>query len=166
LQFFIDFHGSWIEDPEVISGVSGGQNTTPALADLDNDGDLDLTLGNYDGSLTYYENLHFLVDVNEDIISDEPFVLTNYPNPFNPETVISFQLFEEIGQENFELRIYNIKGQRVKNLTNLLTLQPANRYSVVWEGTDDKNQPVSSGIYFYKLQAGDNVLIRKMVLIR
>jgi len=173
LQFFIDFHGAWTEDPEVISGISGEQNTTPALADLDNDGDLDLTLGNYDGSLTYYENLHFIVDINENIFPVEPLVLTNYPNPFKPAvagrgpaTTISFQLSEEVDQEDIELTIYNIKGRKIKDLTSILPITFSSSCSVTWNGTDDTNQPVSSGIYFYKLKAGDNVLIRKMLLLR
>ncbi len=102
----------------------------------------------------------------------------NYPNPFNPETVISFSLNTRLrsndgnyaGQaENTELCIYNAKGQRVKSF--FLSFDSAqddqeSSRKVIWDGTNDAGQPVSSGIYFYKLQSGDKSLTRKMVLMK
>ncbi|MFC1897957.1 right-handed parallel beta-helix repeat-containing protein [Candidatus Cloacimonadota bacterium] len=100
-------------------------------------------------------------------IENEELVITNYelrnfPNPFNPETKISFSIPEE---SDAELLIYNIKGQKVKTyLINSSTDQPIN--SVTWNGTDDSNKPVSSGIYFYKLKSGNFDKTRKMLLIK
>jgi len=111
------------------------------------------------------------VAVSQNTISNENLIPTklklnkNYPNPFNPETTISFSLNTEI-TENTELAIYNIKGQIVRNLTNGLTHQPTNRYSVTWNGTDDNNQPVSSGIYFYRLKTGNYNVTKKMILMK
>jgi len=104
--------------------------------------------------------------VENDLIPTNKFTLEqNYPNPFNPETTISFSLNTEI-TEDTELVIYNIKGQKVKTLTKPLTHQPTNRYSVTWDGTDDNNQPVSSGIYFYRLNTGNYNVTKKMILMK
>jgi flagellar hook assembly protein FlgD len=84
-----------------------------------------------------------------------------YPNPFNPTTAISYQLPEE---SEVELIIYNIKGQLIKTLSN--ELKPAGDHSVIWDSRDYNQKPVSSGIYFYKLKAGDFQRVRKMILLR
>jgi hypothetical protein len=95
----------------------------------------------------------------------------NYPNPFNPSTTISFSLTTEI-TENTEISIYNLKGQKVKNLSpSLCHAEPVEvrgeaQYSIIWDGTDDNNKPVSSGIYFYKLKVGKFEKSRKMLLIK
>ena len=87
--------------------------------------------------------------------------LRNYPNPFNPETIISFSIPNE---NHVELIVYNIKGQKIKTLVN--EFKPAGKHSVIWNGTDDSVKPVSSGIYFYKLKAGDFQKVKKMILIK
>jgi len=86
----------------------------------------------------------------------------NYPNPFNPETEIQFAL-EEPG--NAELIIYNIKGQKVVTLYNENT--SANEYiTVKWNGSDHKQNKVSSGIYMYKLKTANNEYMKKMILMK
>ena len=91
-------------------------------------------------------------------------VLSNYPNPFNPETTISFSLTTEL-TENTEILIYNIKGQKIKTfpIPNSSLLIPN---QVVWDGKDDNNKPVGSGIYLYKLKTGNFEQTRKMILIK
>ena len=85
----------------------------------------------------------------------------NYPNPFNPSTTISFNLTAE-DAENAELVIYNIKGQKVKQFSDI-----RNQTSVIWDGTDENNQPVSSGIYFYKMKSGGRyTATKKMILLK
>jgi uncharacterized repeat protein (TIGR03803 family) len=85
----------------------------------------------------------------------------NYPNPFNPSTVISYRLsaFSDV-----KLMIYNVLGQKIKTLVN--SFQTAGEYSLVWDATDEKNNPVSSGIYFYRLQTEELTLQKKMLLLR
>lgn len=85
----------------------------------------------------------------------------NYPNPFNPETVIGFALSSS---EDVTLSIYNTLGQRVKTLvkTNL----PAGEHFVIWDGTDESGQRAASGVYLYRLQAGEFVDSRKMMLLK
>jgi len=85
----------------------------------------------------------------------------NYPNPFNPETIIEFALPE--GQ-TVAIEIYNILGQRVRTLVR--GFREAGTHSVAWNGTDDKNDDVPSGIYFYRLTTRTFAQTCKMALIR
>jgi hypothetical protein len=90
--------------------------------------------------------------------------LYNYPNPFNPTTTISFSLNTEINEDT-KLIIYNLKGQKIKTLINETI--SAGEHSIVWDGTDESNQPVSSGIYFYRLINDVNKSnIKKMLIIK
>ncbi|MBC8416425.1 MAG: T9SS type A sorting domain-containing protein, partial [Candidatus Cloacimonetes bacterium] len=86
--------------------------------------------------------------------------LTNYPNPFNPETTISFNLTAE-DTEDVEILIYNLKGQKIRQFSIF-----NNQSSIIWDGTDENNQPVSSGIYFYKLKTDKFSRTRKMILLK
>jgi len=88
--------------------------------------------------------------------------LQNYPNPFNPSTTISFSLTTE-STEDAELVICNLKGQKIKTYSVILSGVEG---SVSWDGTDQNNQPVSSGIYLYKLKSGDFEQSRKMLLLK
>jgi outer membrane protein assembly factor BamB len=86
---------------------------------------------------------------------------SNYPNPFNPSTIISFQLAKI---SPVELVIYNMKGQKVKELMN--SNLDAGYYKVVWNGKDDQNRSVSSGIYFYKMKSEKYVSTGKCILLK
>jgi hypothetical protein len=85
----------------------------------------------------------------------------NHPNPFNPMTTISYVLPEK---SMVDLSIYDVRGALVKTLTR--DVQPAGHNEVSWDGLDNHNQPVGSGIYFYKLTVGNQTLTRKMVLLK
>jgi len=85
----------------------------------------------------------------------------NYPNPFNPETEINFSLTQD---EDIFLKVYNLKGQHVCTLAE--GEYSSGEHSVIWNGKDDNDQPVSSGIYFYRLEAEGKILSRKMALIK
>jgi hypothetical protein len=87
--------------------------------------------------------------------------LSNYPNPFNPSTVISFSL-PRAGQTS--LTIYNILGETVAHLVD--DFLSAGEYEVDWDGTNEDGQTVTSGIYLYHLTAGDESLSRKMTLVK
>jgi len=94
--------------------------------------------------------------------------LSNYPNPFNPTTTISFTLTTE-NTEKAEMVIYNLKGQKIISFDNtqFVTMSGVEgMQTVTWNGTDDNNQPVSSGIYFYRLKAENNEQIKKMILMK
>ncbi len=91
--------------------------------------------------------------------------LTNYPNPFNPITTISFSLKPEDTQ-NPRLEIYNLKGQKVKTFE--CHAEPVEvKHSIIWDGTDQTNKPVSSGVYFYKLVSnGKDIASKRMLLLK
>jgi len=106
----------------------------------------------------------------EDIVgAGGDLLLPNYPNPFNPNTIISFSLNNE-STENTEIVIYNTKGQKVKRIPVILSGVEGDRnqtYSVTWNGRDESNQPVSSGIYLYQLKRGNRIVQqRKMTLLK
>ena len=88
-------------------------------------------------------------------------VAQNYPNPFNPSTEISYAL-PEAGNVNVE--IYNILGQQVKTLVN--EFQDAGSYTVTWGGDDQTGSTVASGVYFYRVTAGQYKDVKKMVLMK
>jgi hypothetical protein len=85
----------------------------------------------------------------------------NYPNPFNPETQISYSLPKDA---HVTLTIFNIVGQKVKTLVD--ELQDAGHKTLHWDGKNDNGSQVSSGIYFYRIQAGEYSQTRRMVLLR
>lgn len=98
--------------------------------------------------------------VDDDLISATIKLIGNYPNPFNPTTTISFELPTE-NTENSRIEIFNMKGQKVKEFLNL-----RNKTSVTWNGVDDNNRSVASGIYFYKLKSGAFEQTKKMILMK
>ncbi len=85
----------------------------------------------------------------------------NYPNPFNPSTTISFTLPEK---SRVNLSVFNIEGKLMHVLLNGSLDRGYQR--IKWDGCGAGGNPVSSGVYFYRLQAGGKVLTRKMVLVR
>jgi hypothetical protein len=87
----------------------------------------------------------------------------NYPNPFNPETTIKYQL-PDAGQVRLE--VYNMLGQVVKTLVDN-QFQNAGRYTLQWDATNNSGQPLSSGVYFYRILAGGEFQsYKKMLLLK
>ena len=89
-------------------------------------------------------------------------LLQNFPNPFNPETTIGYELAESA---DVTLQIYNVVGQVVRTLM-VAEPQSVGRYQVRWDGMDDRGMPVSSGIYFYQISAGKFQDVRKLMLLK
>jgi hypothetical protein len=85
----------------------------------------------------------------------------NYPNPFNPSTEMAYDL-PKPGNVRFE--IFNILGQNVKTLVD--EYQDAGTYRVTWDGDDNYGSSVASGVYFYRVSAGEFKDIKKMVLMK
>ena len=88
--------------------------------------------------------------------------LTNYPNPFNPTTTISFNLPNTVNSPIIE--IYNLKGQKVKTFQTYS--KKSGNMKVVWDGTNQNGEKVSGGVYFYKLKVSDKVITKKMILLK
>ncbi|RQW01715.1 MAG: T9SS C-terminal target domain-containing protein [Calditrichaeota bacterium] len=106
-------------------------------------------------------NLYLPIEAGRSDIPREYILFQNYPNPFNPSTTIRYSLPRV---QDVEITIFNILGQQVRffNLDN----QPAGTYHIVWDGRNDQNIPVASGMYIYQIKAGDFRKAKKMVLIR
>ena len=85
----------------------------------------------------------------------------NYPNPFNPITIIQYDIPVE---SDVHLVIYDILGKQVKTLVN--GYQTAGYKSMKWNGTNDQGRMVSAGMYFYHLQSGKFSKVRKMILLK
>jgi len=85
----------------------------------------------------------------------------NYPNPFNSGTVIDYA----VGQgQNVSLQIHNLVGQRVATLVD--EFQAAGSYRAQWSGEDSQGRALASGVYFYRLEAGGQTLLKKLLLLR
>jgi subtilisin family serine protease len=162
--------------------INGNIKVSAALSDIDQDGDFDIVIPN-DAS-------YFVIDVKRPIqemewpcylggwnragniyqytpnVDDSTPALTtrlagNYPNPFNPSTMISFELAEA---SPASIEIFNQKGQMVRTLVN--SSLPAGHYQMEWNGTDDHGNNVGSGVYYYRMRSGKFSSTRKMVLMK
>ncbi len=171
LNFFIvasdpngnDLEYEWLLDGENVSI----ENTYTFLTDESSAGGYVITLFVTDNSGNRNElNYLWNITVNDVVSTEEilltPYSLRNFPNPFNPVTTISFETTNL--HENTRIEIYNLKGQKVKTLVN--EELAAGKHSVIWNGADDSGKSVSSGIYFYKMRAGNYTSTKKMILMK
>ncbi len=155
-----------------------------SIADIDKDGDLDIIISTSSGVTvidyknryksikpwtTYRANLqrtgfygedHTLEieEINVPIVTN---LKQNYPNPFNPETKIDFALSKN---SHILLEVFNLKGQRINTLIDEYLKE--GHHSVVWQGVDNKQNIVSSGIYFYRLTTENKLFHKKMMLLK
>jgi len=148
----MDFGETWIEMEPVVPAATlldiyGVEGTVFAVGTS--------------GSIFKYETPTGVEPFNEELLPTKILLYKNYPNPFNPETTISYQLPKGA---DVKLEIYNTLGQKVRTLVN--TRVEAGYHQVVWDGKDHSNLEVSSGIYLYLIQAGNFNESSKMVLIR
>ncbi len=122
-----------------------------------------------DGSVSYLGSYHMaIIGDGEEVDPAAPLVTQlhgNYPNPFNPSTCIRFDLASDEDHAPVRLDVFNLKGQRVKILYDGL-MEPGKNRSVTWDGTDDHGRTVSSGIYTYRLEADNRVMIGKALMIK
>ncbi len=86
----------------------------------------------------------------------------NYPNPFNPETVIDFTV--PVGLRSVRLEVFDVLGRRVALLWDGEMAPGANR--LYWRGLDQEGRPAASGVYIYRLESGEQELVKRMVLVR
>ena len=98
---------------------------------------------------------------NEEAMPLTSQLYSNYPNPFNPETNIRYYLNSD---SNVSLEVFNIKGQKVKTLDK--GFRKTGEYLLTWNGTDDNNRSVGSGIYFYRLKTESFSSTQKMILLK
>ncbi len=105
-----------------------------------------------------------ITDVQKDggVIPTEFALGQNYPNPFNPSTTIRFDLPKE---SPVTLEIYNVLGVRVRSLLAGEALS-AGTHSMVWDGRDENGITMPSGVYLYRISAGDFQASRKMTMVK
>ena len=119
-----------------------------------------------DGSLAFKQGIENLEALLRSLIPEETALLANYPNPFNPETWIPYQLAESA---EVTLTIYDINGQLVRRL--VVGHQAAGMYrsrsrAVYWDGRNQLGESVASGLYFYTLTAGEFTATRRMLILK
>ncbi len=113
------------------------------------------------------EGVFYLTDyvsiIEKECNPNEDIFLSNHPNPFNPETSISFSVPQT--SSFVTLEIYNMKGQKVKTLVH--GTLPVGEYSVVWDGRDSNGERVGSGVYLYKLNVNNKTeAVKKCLLLK
>ncbi len=102
------------------------------------------------------------VGIEDEFVPGTFALAQNYPNPFNPTTTISYNLGKSA---EVSLEVFNVLGQRVRSLI-ANQVQPAGRYAIQWDGKDEGGRQMSTGLYFYRIKAGDFVRAHKMTLIK
>jgi hypothetical protein len=130
----------------MISSISAGDvNAVPVTIIADDFGQFSGYLNTFvEGSLPKEFTLH-----------------SNYPNPFNPSTVISYDLSRETA---VKLNVYDMKGRRINALVN--QVQNAGRHHVRWNAKDARGNGISAGVYLYRLEAGGKVFTEKMIFMK
>ena len=119
-----------------------------------------------DGSLAFKQGIENLENLLASLIPEETALLHNYPNPFNPETWIPYQLAESA---EVTLTIYDINGQLVRRL--VVGHQAAGMYrsrsrAIYWDGRNQLGESAASGLYFYTLTAGEFTATRRMLILK
>ncbi len=117
----------------------------------------------------YYDNLvkmlkklpPKIISLASNIVPERYALSQNYPNPFNPTTTITYSIPKD---NDVILTIYNTNGEIVNTLVNIY--QKSGNYKVVWNGINHSGNRVSSGLYYYKLKAGDFSSTRKMIFLQ
>ena len=149
-----------LENGEIIASDTSSVNPFIALTKSDS---TNLFIEQIDDVYFAY-SLNFTTSNNDDIINNNAYAykISNHPNPFNPSTTIEFFIQND---SKVELTIYNIKGQKVKVLTN--NHYDKGSHSVIWNGEDDSGKSMSSGVYFYKLNVnGKTEAVKKCLLLK
>ncbi|UCE17418.1 MAG: choice-of-anchor D domain-containing protein [Gemmatimonadota bacterium] len=115
-----------------------------------------------DDTLTITYTVWVAVEPHPELPMPEEYVLVqNYPNPFNPETTIEYRLPQV---HEVSLEVFNVLGQHIRTLVNVK--QEAGTYTVTWDGLDKDGLSVASGVYFYRLQAGEFFDTKSMLLLK
>lgn len=147
--------GLFTNNPIVLPAVNSGSCIT--VHDRDNDGDLDLSgIDEIDDLLFIFNNGAVGINQISSEIPDSYFLDQNFPNPFNPSTVIRYSLTEN---RHARLKIFDLNGREVANLVN--EIQNPGTYEVEWNA-----EGFPSGVYFYRLEAGDFKQSKRMLLLK
>ncbi|MEA3476053.1 MAG: FlgD immunoglobulin-like domain containing protein [Candidatus Cloacimonadota bacterium] len=155
-------------DGSEIESISTGTpvDAIAAIPDIVGDGSMEMVVGGRNGWVYCYSGgLDAIVGVDEQQTQNDNFILLkNYPNPFSSSTTISFNLATK-PHENAQIKIYNIKGQLIKNFE--LRTPNSELTKIEWNGKDQSGNSVSNGVYFYQLESKNYKSdIKKMIILR
>jgi hypothetical protein len=166
--------------------------STPFLTDVDQDGDIDMVVHCWDQNIyawdltglyneakapwpTYQANVHRNGLYGYEVVTaiEEPEVspvdmtraqlFQNHPNPFNPTTRIEYVIPQD-GAGSVTLTVHDVTGAQVRTLVD--GIKAPGVYDALWDGKDAQGNPVSSGVYFCRLRAGQTAITKKMVLLK
>ena len=142
----------WVNNTDIIHGNSYFYAITASYLEPTPGGDSIFSNIAYSGPVSENDEitLHYLTSL-----------YGSYPNPFNPETTISFAMARE-GYVSID--IFNAKGQKVRSLVN--TSYGVGYHSIVWNGNDDNGRNVGSGLYFYRMQTDGYIDVKRMLLMK
>ncbi len=167
------------------ASLGGNVESSPAIGDIDGDGDFEIVFGTtnglkvldikeemgervswklHRGNLERTGSLGMTLvsnDREEGLTPSEFYVSANYPNPFNPSTVIDIETIEA---SDLMVSVFDAKGRMVNNLVN--SYLEAGRYSVKWNGMDASGMSMPTGVYFIRVQSGIDMHTQKMILIK
>ena len=101
------------------------------------------------------------VSISDKTLALQHKLIGNYPNPFNPNTTIAFEI---VKPTNVNIAVFNIRGQKVNTLVN--EFMQAGSHNVTWNGIDENGLDVASGFYFYRLQTDDGVDVKRAILMK
>jgi hypothetical protein len=156
---------AWQDDKltEAVDGFKIGEQMVFKLWDKSNNTEIELEPQFQGGNGEFGKGPYAVVSLKGTSSSlPKTFSLSqNYPNPFNPTTVIKYTLPVEC---HVKITIYNILGQKVKTLVN--DHQPTGYKRVEWDSKNERREEVASGIYFYKIEAGEFTQSKKMVILK
>ena len=111
--------------------------------------------------ISIYTKTNPLSAIDNDILPNNIVLQQNYPNPFNPITTVRYELPED---SFVDVTVYDMLGNVVNILVN--ANQSSGYKSVQWNATNNQGEPVSAGVYLYKIQAGNFVDTKKMILLK
>jgi FlgD Ig-like domain len=148
----------FVSGTEILIDITASYSSSPGSADITlfwsaagiDDIEMDFTFQTED-----------FVDALDTEIIPAAVLGQNYPNPFNPETTITYNLSSST---TAELSIYNIKGELVRSFGK--SRQEVGEHIIVWDGKDNQNHDLSSGMYLYKLNVSQESFTRKMILMK
>ena len=167
------------------ASLGGNVESSPAIGDMDGDGDFEIVFGTtnglrvidikeemgervswklHRGNLERTGSLGMTLvsnDSEEGLTPSEFYVSSNYPNPFNPSTMIDIETVEA---NDLMVSVFDAKGRMVNNLVN--SYLEAGRYSVKWNGMDAGGTSMPTGVYFIRVQSGLDMHTQKMILIK
>jgi hypothetical protein len=167
------------------TSLGGDVESSPAIGDVDGDGDFEIVFGTTGGLKVidikeemgdrlswklHRGNLERTGSLGMTLVSNDPddgltpsefHVSSNYPNPFNPSTMIDIETVEAT---DLMVSVFDAKGRMVNTLVNKYL--EAGRYSVKWNGMDASGSSMPTGVYFIRVQSGLDMHTQKMILIK